>query len=279
MTTTTFYATAHPDDWQLFLTPNAIDDVLDGNNITVFIGITAGDAGNGWAGAPSPIGGVPYAQTREEGNKRSLRFISALPGQFTQFPVESTATFNGHQLATYTIGNTVAYFFRLVDGNVDGSGFAGTGHQSLLRLHDGAIPSMSALDGSTTYNSWNDLVTTLRSIIESESANATTVWINTQDPDPNTNPGDHQDHYMTGTAMQDALSNLPTVNQALFQDYSKGPLPENLSPQDSRRQAATFAAYITSMVDAGFGSLYMGEGENNGWLGKQYYRTIAGSGG
>lgn len=79
--TTNFYGVPHPDDWQLFMTPNSIGDVLDSSTNTVFVGFTAGDAGNGWTGAPAPIGGVPYAQTREEGNKRSLRFISALLAQ------------------------------------------------------------------------------------------------------------------------------------------------------------------------------------------------------
>ena len=56
-----FYFAAHEDDWQLFMNPQAFDDVLDAKSKTVFIHLTAGDAGLGVGTAmvyPTPIASV-----------------------------------------------------------------------------------------------------------------------------------------------------------------------------------------------------------------------------
>ena len=42
-----FYFAAHQDDWQLFMNPSAFQDVIGGAVKTVFIHVTAGDAGLG----------------------------------------------------------------------------------------------------------------------------------------------------------------------------------------------------------------------------------------
>ena len=42
-----FYFAAHQDDWQLFMNPSAFEDVTNGAAKTVFIHMTAGDAGLG----------------------------------------------------------------------------------------------------------------------------------------------------------------------------------------------------------------------------------------
>ena len=41
-----FYFAAHEDDWQLFMNPSAFEDVLKGAAKTVFVHVTAGDAGS-----------------------------------------------------------------------------------------------------------------------------------------------------------------------------------------------------------------------------------------
>jgi len=42
-----FYFAAHQDDWQLFMNPSAFEDVAGGAAKTVFVHVTAGDAGLG----------------------------------------------------------------------------------------------------------------------------------------------------------------------------------------------------------------------------------------
>ncbi len=57
-TITSFYVVAHPDNWQLFMNPNAYHSVKNEDEKTVFIHATAGDAGAG-------MGKENYTQARE----------------------------------------------------------------------------------------------------------------------------------------------------------------------------------------------------------------------
>src|SRR5512144_1026118 len=45
--TVAFYFAAHEDDWQLFMNPNAYQDVQRTSTKVVFVYLTAGDAGAG----------------------------------------------------------------------------------------------------------------------------------------------------------------------------------------------------------------------------------------
>jgi hypothetical protein len=68
-----FYFAAHEDDWQLFMNPQAFDDVADARTKTVFIHSTAGDAGLGVG-----TGGrkFPYYLARENGAEAAIRFMA-----------------------------------------------------------------------------------------------------------------------------------------------------------------------------------------------------------
>ena len=63
-----FYFAAHEDDWQLFMNPSAFQDVADPKTKTVFIHVTAGDAGEGMGNAGRKH---PYYLARENGAERS----------------------------------------------------------------------------------------------------------------------------------------------------------------------------------------------------------------
>lgn len=273
-TSTTFYVAAHPDDWQLFETPNAIYDATSPGNKAVFIYVTAG-AGGEATGDPSSTKGVPYFLAREAAAKRSIRFVMGLTGR-TPLPVDSIAVINGHAIRRYAVAGTVSYFLRLPDGNPhDGNGYAQTGWRSMARLHDGAITSLPAIDGSATYRSWEDLVATLTALIEDEARSTRTVWVNVHDPNPKTNPGSHPDHYQAGIAIQAAIARLPCINQALYVDYSKTAMPVDLSVADTSLQTTVIAVLVSGMIDAGFASEY---GIYRHWLGRDYYRVIKGNG-
>ena len=70
--------------------------------------------------------------------------------------------FDGHPIHRVSYRNTVSYFLRVPDGSPLGTGYAHTGFQSLKRLADGDNDTLAAVDGSTVYHGWNDLVGTLR---------------------------------------------------------------------------------------------------------------------
>src|SRR5665213_656811 len=67
-----FYFAAHEDDWQLFMNPNAFNDVTGGARKTVFIHVTAGDAG---LGAGSGGRKHPFYLARENGALQAIRFM------------------------------------------------------------------------------------------------------------------------------------------------------------------------------------------------------------
>lgn len=258
-----FYAVAHEDDWQLFMNLNVYVDLVTPNFKQIFIHTTAGDAGQG----------PTYWQSREEGSKSSVRFCLATLGSLT----ESTGTkaFNGHTINYWTANNATCYFMRLPDGNSDGSGFPLYNHQSLLRLKNNTIQTIKAVDESATYNGWSDLYQTIQAIIQSESSGIQSQWINYPDTDTTINPGDHSDHYATGSAVQ-AMAIISTLKQALFVDYNISNDPADLTGTDLFWKSAMFAAYEEAMYK---GSGHSTISENPvlyiGWcLRSAHFRTI-----
>ena len=82
---------AHPDDWQLFMNPNAYHDAQNASNKVVFIYLTAGDAG---AGLGNGGRSQPYYLARENGAKLSVRFI-ADAAKAPEIPIDSVASSDG----------------------------------------------------------------------------------------------------------------------------------------------------------------------------------------
>ena len=83
--------------------------------------------------------------------------------------------FNGHPIYRVSYRNTVSYFLRVPDGNPLGTGYSDTGFQSLKRLADGENNMLSAIDGSTVYHGWSDLIATVRAILDYERGRAALV--------------------------------------------------------------------------------------------------------
>src|SRR5262245_43335192 len=159
-----FYFGAHPDDWQLFMNPNAYQDVQNPSNKVVFVYVTAGDAG---VGVKNGGRSQPYYLARENGAKSSVRFM-ADAAKPPEVPLDAVASISGHPIKLWVYRNTVSYFMRLPDGSPQGTGYVATAEQSLKRLHEGAIRTMTAIDDSATYQGWADLRTTLRKLIDDE---------------------------------------------------------------------------------------------------------------
>ncbi len=231
-----FYFAAHEDDWQLFMNPSAFQDVLGGASKTVFVHVTAGDAGHG----TDNIGRRwPYYLARENGAENAIRFMSGVEHEPVS-PVITHPVVNGHPIYRVDYGKTVAYFLRVADGNPSGTGYEQTGWQSLRRLHEGANPVLAAVDGSTAYQGWDDLVRTFRAIVDEESGHKP-VQINIAETDVRANPGDHSDHLMTAQAALDAMKNAPCVRRVFYVDYASAKLPENLSAEQRDMQSSVYA--------------------------------------
>jgi hypothetical protein len=274
-TSTNFYVVAHEDDWQLFMGINAALDVPGLDSKTVFVHTTAGDAGLGTGTGGTPM---PYYLARENEAFSAIRFLANL-GVVGAGPsgAVGTITINGKNLHRVAYKNTVAYFLRLPDGNVNGGmGYPSTGNQSLLLLESGTIAKISAIDGSAVYFSWSDLVETLRGILLYEAHGSPVVWVNIPETNTSINPSDHPDHIYTGIAMQDAIAPLPCVNAALFTGYFSATLPINLPASEVTLQTGLWAVTTAALTDSY--QLSTWDAGHNGFLGREYFRVLGGTG-
>ena len=239
-----FYFAAHEDDWQLFMNPTAYEDVLGGAAKTVFVHVTAGDNGLG-VGSGGRM--HPYYLARENGALEAIRFMAdtnKVPLPASNDPV----IIDGHRIFRVGYLNTIAYFLRVPDGHASGAGFAGTGFQSLKRFADGEIDTLSAIDGSTNYRGWNDLVATVRDIIKFERGNAPLVQIDVAELNTSINPADHSDHLMTARAALEAAKDMSCVRRVHFVDYASSKLPENLTAQERDMESAVFAVTLAGVM-------------------------------
>ena len=149
------YTFAHPDDVLLFMMP-AVSNNLAAGDCVRLIELTAGDAGTGSAG---------YWEGREQGLRVALAAIANEPDHWT----ERSARIPGHPATFWKlVGNPrlTLIFLNLPDGQSEGLGFGRTGYQSLYKLWERKIPSMTTLD--------------------------TTLQLHAQRPDPDARRPDHR---------------------------------------------------------------------------------------
>jgi hypothetical protein len=231
-----FYVIAHADDWQIFMQPNAFNDLVAEDGKLVFIVTTAGDAGMD----------ATYWMAREEGLKSSVRFSLAPFG-----PVMETnciKKMNNHPILCTSLNNTSSYFLRLPDGGLEGNGFSIHGNKTLSRLEAKEISCIQAIDNSTTYNNWKDFYSTLESIIVYESNGWENKWINYMNPETSLNPNDHPDHIMTGRALQQ-MEITKELNHAQFVGYSLSGPSEELTQEELFWKTGMLAAYEKAVFD------------------------------
>lgn len=243
-----FYFSAHQDDWQLFMNPSAFQDVLDGNTKCIFIHMTAGDAGFGIGNGGRRH---PLYRARENGAENAIRFMADSDHRPPAETTVSAMAFSGHPIKRVSYRNTVAYFLRVPDGSPEGTGYADTGYQSLKRLAEGKIDTISAIDGTTSYHGWRDLVATLRSIIDFERGPAPSTQLNVSETNPVINPNDHSDHLMTAKAALGAAEGLTRTRRLYYVGYASANLPENLSGHDRDMKCAVYAVTLAGVLELG----------------------------
>jgi hypothetical protein len=267
-----FYFVAHQDDWQLFMNPTAFADVTDPKTKTVFVHLTAGDNGLG-----TGTGGRkhPYYLARENGAETAIHFM-ADAGERPADRSTSVVDFNGHRLYRASYRNTVTYFLRVPDGHPSGAGFEATGFQSMERLARSEIGALSAIDGSTTYSGWPDLVATVRALIDQERGPARAIQLNVADQDARINPNDHSDHRMTAKLALEAAGGLACARRVHYVEYASAKLPENLAPQDRDLESSVLAVTAAGILALDHTSIW--HKYHRSYLGRNYFRVEEGAG-
>jgi hypothetical protein len=264
------YIHAHPDDWQAAMEPFPYYDAQAGKRI-IFIILTAGDAGKSDA----------FWQGREAGAIASMQ----------QLPVSgygSSSGFisvNNHSIWTVTYRIVTTVFMRLPDGSGDnpcgsvsldnltfGLGTAARNCQSLYQT-ESLGKAITSDDGSTTYSSWSDLLSTIQKIVDYYNIPHTSNTIlNIPEYDRGLNPTDHADHYATADIGNELGSGWVV---RLFIGYDALSRPANLDSLDQIIKTNSFQAYINGMTEA-YGScdINMNMSRVQAWIQRTYFRTI-----
>ena len=229
------FVVAHEDDWQLFMGDVVAKRIRAGHSAT-FVYLTAGDDGRDSL----------YWQTRERAALQSTRVAIGPAAADSNAMSCSTMEISEHTIRKCVIANTESYFMRLPDGKRNGAGFARHDYQSLRRLRGKKIGTITALDGSATYHGWQDLKTTVSSLIGSDSASAEIV-VHANDPSIAANPHDHFDHRMAGLLVND-LRKGQTWNTEYYVGYALATRAANRSTDDAREKTVIFLAYDKEMM-------------------------------
>jgi hypothetical protein len=167
---------AHEDDDLLFMNPDVLHDIQQERCVrTVFV--TAGDAGKGSA----------YWRQRSVGAQDAYARMAQTPSAWTH----SDAGVDGHRIEVYTLQghpHISLVFLRLPDGDYFGDGFPTNGSQSLAKLRDKRIPTITSVDGINAYTRENleDVIFSLLSAYGPEQIRIQDVAVQAY--------ADHSDH-------------------------------------------------------------------------------------
>ncbi|HEY8718236.1 PIG-L family deacetylase [Pengzhenrongella sp.] len=218
---------AHEDDDLLFQSPDLLHDVQGGRSVrTVFL--TTGDAAKGRA----------YWSSRERG---SLAAYAKMAGVADSWAA-SDARVSGHSILMRTLTaapNISLVFMRLPDGNRRGTGMIRYGHQSLMRLWNGSIGSIAAVDGSAVYTSAT-LATTLTELM----TDFRPTTLRAQDWTVSFGTGDNADHTAAAlyTRLADQGYRSPHTMFA-YAGYPSWVRDPNVTGVDLASKRAAFQAY------------------------------------
>jgi len=218
---------AHEDDDLLFQSPDVLHDIQAGRCLrTVFV--TAGDAAHGEA----------YWNGRELGSESAYARMAAVTDAWTTTEVNLA----GHAIRERVLTaapNISLLFMRLPDGNRRGTGMISHHHQSLMRLWNGAIGTIDALDGSQTYTA-SSLSATLTAILT--EFKPTTV--RTQDWTAEFGAGDNADHIATALFVQQADKRYHLAHTlAAYGGYPTWTRLPNVNGPDRAAKRSAFNAY------------------------------------
>lgn len=256
---------AHADDWQLFMSSNIINDLESAK--VIFITLSAGDGGYGNGGS----GIIPYYLARERGSVYSAKFASDFwMGNPEIVPNAQIVNINGHNITKYVYKNNVVnYFLRLPDGKNGTDGFPINGGQTLYKLKYNLIDKIYAVDGSSVYDGWTDLVNTVGQIIDIERGCDDYSWINKTSTNGSYNPNDHSDHYMTGYLSEDIANSRSWIGLAEWVNYATSN-QSNLSKTQHQNATALFALNVWGLIENGYTSQF--NEDHKIWLAGDLYR-------
>jgi hypothetical protein len=216
------------------MSPEHIHDLQKGDCLrTVYL--TAGDAGTTSA----------YWLGRQKGSEAAY---DTMIGSGPSLWIERIVALNDHEYITLAAPkanpNISIIFVHLPDGNVDGNGFTRTHNESIERLESGAINSVHAVDGQSSYTK-QELINLLSNLMTFYQP----TEIDTQTPiNESTVHADHPDHMATGRYVQTAYNNFlktapNSVPISYYTGYPIDQMPPNIAGPDLSASSRVFYSY------------------------------------
>ena len=212
---------------------DVVVDSLKKGALSTFVYLTAGDDGRDSV----------YWATRERGALASARMAAGTDASPDEISCRAVLV-RGHAIRKCLLGKTESYFLRLPDGKRNGAGFPRYSNHSMRRLRARKIAAMTAVDGSTTYNGWEDLVSTVGELID---AGEGAVLVHTTDPSVRANPHDHFDHRMAGVLVSQ-LRSQKSFNARYYVGYALATHAANRTNEQAREKTEVFLAYNDEMM-------------------------------
>ena len=229
-----FFVVAHQDDWQLFMGDIVVQALKTGTPVT-FIYLTAGDDGRDSS----------YWQTRERAALASTRVATGIPATASDSQGCQFVAVLAHPIRKCAVGLTDSYFLRLPDGRRNGAGFKRYDNQSMRRLRLKKVGTLTTVDRSNKYESWDDLARTVSSLID--TASVARIVVHTMDPSIAVNPHDHFDHRLAGLLASD-LRKRRSLDVRYYVGYALSTRAANRSNAQAQRKTSVFMAYDKEMM-------------------------------
>ncbi len=220
---------AHIDDDLLFMNPDISASIRAGNEVTT-IYTTAGDAGQG----------EEYWRGREEGGKAAYAVMAGASDWVDETVTIQTSGGDFDIASSYLASNPGVrlYFMRLPDGARGGLEI--NNFESLDKLENGRIDTVSAVDGSATYTR-AQVVDVLAGLANVHAPTQFRV----QDHESFFADQEHADHQDTSILTDEAIAQHQGTQYAVtsYVHYGTSGLPSNLTGDDLQLSIDVFQAY------------------------------------
>lgn len=222
---------AHYDD-DLIFGHSRVSEALDAGWCVTIAYLSAGDAGRG----------VDYSRGRELGIREAYDTLRGYGGEWVESADVLETGVTVEEWTPAADPRLSLLSFRLVDGNINGSGFESMGFESLAKLAAGTIPTVRDVDGPQELT--RDAITlSLAEIIVDAVPDTILTGMPLEAGDLAL--GDHSDHSATASFARAAWRSLgidaTTVTYAI--GYQTSEYPANVEGDVLERKVAAFSAY------------------------------------
>ena len=113
----------------------------------------------------------------------------------------------------------------------------------MRKLQTDRLHSITAVDSSTRYASWQDLTATVSTLARMVTDSAhSRLMIHTTDPSIRVNPHDHYDHRMAGK-LTEMLLNANGWHGRYYVGYALATRAANRTARQQQEKTAVFSAY------------------------------------